>query len=199
MFRKKKSEASRKNWFYCSISCATTNKNHNKQKKYIDKKCKYCEKIKTYRDLIRNRNRIFCSVYCSLMFRNKFNNPLKNPIIAKKISKLKTGVKIKKHSIESRIRQSKRYSGNKSHFWKGGVSKVNLKIRSSVKYSIWRTSVFERDNYTCQKCFDNNGGNLNAHHIKPFSEYKNLRFCIDNGITLCKECHKKIHKKIINL
>ena len=57
----------------------------------------------------------------------------------------------------------------------------------------WRKAVFERDSYKCQKC-GKIGGKLNAHHIKPFSLYPDLRFDIDNGITLCKECHIELHK-----
>lgn len=65
--------------------------------------------------------------------------------------------------------------------------------RKTAKYSNWRTSVFERDDYTCQKC-GQVGGELNAHHIKHFSKYPKKRFDLNNGITLCLECHKEEHR-----
>lgn len=54
----------------------------------------------------------------------------------------------------------------------------------------WRRSVFERDNYTCKKC-GQRGGRLQAHHIKPYKEYLDLRYDINNGQTLCVDCHKR--------
>ncbi len=66
------------------------------------------------------------------------------------------------------------------------------KIRKSERYKEWRRKVFQRDGYTCRKC-GQTGGYLNAHHIKSFARYKKLRFRVDNGITLCKECHNKFH------
>ena len=66
-------------------------------------------------------------------------------------------------------------------------------IRNSVEYDLWREAVFSRDNWTCQKCIQR-GGILHAHHIFNFATHLDLRFAIDNGITLCKKCHKEFHK-----
>lgn len=70
--------------------------------------------------------------------------------------------------------------------------------RQNAYMKEWRLKVYERDDYTCQMCgMKSHAGNpvvLNAHHIKPFSKNKALRTNVDNGITLCEECHKKTYK-----
>lgn len=60
-------------------------------------------------------------------------------------------------------------------------------------YGIWRKSVYERDNYTCQCCGDNKGGNLHAHHLDSYNSSKDKRIDISNGITLCEICHISFH------
>lgn len=82
----------------------------------------------------------------------------------------------------------------KNHWnWKGTTA-INLSIRSSLEYKIWRKAVFERDSYTCIWCGLKSGNGktviLNADHIKPFAYFPELRFAIDNGRTLCIDCHK---------
>ena len=67
-------------------------------------------------------------------------------------------------------------------------------IRMSTANKNWRKAVFSRDNYTCQEC-GKRGVKINAHHIKPFAVYPELRFLVENGITLCKKCHIELHKK----
>jgi len=92
-----------------------------------------------------------------------------------------------------------RYSGKNNHFWKGGVTPKHRRLRSSVEYKQWRETVLERDNWHCQFCGIRQGWNkslkqqtiLDVDHIKPFCSYPELRFDIDNGRTLCRDCHKK--------
>jgi 5-methylcytosine-specific restriction endonuclease McrA len=90
----------------------------------------------------------------------------------------------------------------KHPMWKGGVSKIDKSIREMPEYKVWRTSCFERDNWTCQTC--HNRGYVTVHHIKSFSsilkqyEIKTTLMAVDcdelwdtkNGVTLCEECHK---------
>lgn len=80
--------------------------------------------------------------------------------------------------------------GEKNWNWKGGVSPINERLRKSKEYKLWRVAVFERDDYTCQEC-GIKGGELHADHIKPFAFYPQLRFAIDNGRTLCVNCHRQ--------
>lgn len=63
--------------------------------------------------------------------------------------------------------------------------------RHSKEANKWREDIFKRDNYTCVEC--GKQGRIQAHHIKPWADYPELRLDIDNGITLCIDCHVGKH------
>lgn len=100
-------------------------------------------------------------------------------------------------SLKCRLKMSKSHKkiAHKCHFWRGGITSLNLAIRNRVEYKQWREAVFTRDNWTCQECGARSKKNcyirIEAHHIKPFATFPELRFKIDNGKTLCKKCHDK--------
>ena len=119
----------------------------------------------------------FCSHKCSAEYKHKNNN---QPLC------LICGKKIKWESVYCRDC----YKNENHHWWKGGITPKNIEIRASKKYKKWREVVFERDNYTCQKC-KKKGMPIQAHHVKSFAKYPELRFVVSNGLTLCIKCHKK--------
>lgn len=70
----------------------------------------------------------------------------------------------------------------------------SIEGRRSIEYKKWRKSVFERDDYRCQVC-GARGVKVNAHHRKEYAFYPELRYEIDNGVTLCVPCHKAVHRR----
>lgn len=79
-------------------------------------------------------------------------------------------------------------SGEFHYNWQGGISSERDEFKASGEYQRWRKAVFERDNYTCQCCGKTNTY-LQAHHKYNYSTYLDLRLDINNGITLCEDCH----------
>lgn len=106
----------------------------------------------------------------------------------------------KVHSLESRAKISKsnkgKTAGSKHYNWKGG-KKIQDFVYNSFQYADWRKLVFLRDNYTCQICGSVNK-RLHAHHILPKCSFPERMFDLDNGKTLCVDCHKTTNSYGIN-
>lgn len=56
----------------------------------------------------------------------------------------------------------------------------------------WVNAVMSRDRATCQHCGITEV-ELHAHHIKSYLNHPELRFDVDNGLTLCYRCHWAVH------
>ncbi|MFY9225282.1 MAG: HNH endonuclease [Blastocatellia bacterium] len=120
-----------------------------------------------------------------------------------KMSEAKKGMRLRlgiKHTTETRQKISQKVRqvavrGTEHPAYKDGKLAERRGQRFSTEYKQWRYDVFIRDNFTCQTCGDDRGGNLVAHHIKPFADYPELRFDVSNGITLCETCHDSVHSK----
>jgi predicted restriction endonuclease len=135
-----------------------------------------------YENQVRDKNKIIEAAHQKIRDfgqPNKVGKPmswLHNPEVYKKVSLAKIGIRVPK------------LQSNNHWNWKGGVDKG---IWFTWEYKQWRKKVFQKDKFTCQNCGDKIGGNLEAHHIKPRFLFPELIFDINNGQTLCKDCHKK--------
>ena len=101
-------------------------------------------------------------------------------------NKGKTGLQQSKRkgtvSIETR--------GEKNPNWKGGASTKQHIIRTSNQYRSWKEQVLNRDGSVCKKC---EAITTTVHHLYSFRDYPELRFEVDNGVTICTTCHRKFH------
>mgnify|MGYP006296645991 CR=1 FL=1 len=115
----------------------------------------------------------------------------------------------------------RRYKDSSNHWnWKGGKSTLSENIRSLKESNEWKYNIYRRDDYMCQEC-GQKGGQLEAHHKKPFAkllqeflkEYDQFSpiedketlvrlaikwkpfWDVNNGETLCKDCHRGIKRK----
>lgn len=194
---------------FCSSPCQHKRNTANNTKEI---NCSFCDKkFRRRNSHIKKHN--FCSVSCQHRHKTLINTVLvKCAWCGNEFKKVKSQTHTVKNFCTRKCMgewQGKFTVGESSYNWQGGVSTINHRIRSAKKSIDWVKKVFKRDNFTCQKCGDKKGGNLNAHHIKHLSkiikEYNikdmaDILQCkelwnINNGITLCVNCHIKEHKK----
>ena len=140
----------------------------------VDIVCRYCGEIFNRQPSKADRQ------YCSRACCNK-----------SKVGTIVSAEARKNISLAARNRKPFTIPGNtgiKHWNWKGGNSSLRHREMNSGLYKRWRTSVFERDNYTCQTC-EQYGGTLHADHIERWADNEELRYDVDNGRTLCVACH----------
>lgn len=151
-------------------------KNHP-QYTSIEVKCSYCGKLYIIRKYKLNETeKHYCSRECK-------HNDLKG----------------KKHTEEYKEKMRDiTPKGKDSPHWKHNKTDEERLIgRATPQDHEWRTQVLKRDNYTCQHC-GKHGGDMNAHHLNGYHWDIEHRHDINNGITLCKKCHKSFHNKYGN-
>lgn len=162
-------------------------------------RCLVCNKEKYVAPChIKNKTK-FCSQKCHIDYQKATSHKLKclicNKVFHCAFSQYKQrnrktcSVQCKYKYITQRAEQ-KRLNNPES------LRNIDKSIRHSKRMVDWRKAVFERDNYICQKCKVRSKKGikviLEAHHIKQYALYPELRFEINNGQTLCKKCHKTI-------
>lgn len=127
-----------------------------------------------------------------------YEEGLSSSQIAIKLGLAKSSVSRRLKKIGLKLRNSSDYDKEKRYWlWKGEnyLDPLSRK-RNQLKHRKWSVSVRKRDDNKCRDCGIKHK-RLHAHHIISLKECINtyLEFDIENGITLCPQCHKNIHKK----
>lgn len=90
---------------------------------------------------------------------------------------------------ETRKRMSEAQRGDKSHNWNPDRSAVTHNRRNDGEYLQWRMRVYIRDGFRCRIANVDCDGRIEAHHILSWAEHVELRYEVNNGITLCHAHH----------
>ncbi|MDT1933929.1 HNH endonuclease signature motif containing protein [Staphylococcus aureus] len=72
------------------------------------------------------------------------------------------------------------------------------KFYHSTSWNQLRMKAYLRDNRECQHCKREGKAvkGQNVHHIKPIDQRPDLALDINNLITLCIDCHNKVHGRV---
>lgn len=109
----------------------------------------------------------------------------------------------KKHTLETRQRISAsrkgKASGDKNYQWINDRTKLKKysgsNERRSPIYKAWSREVRNRDSWKCRLKSSDCSGRLEVHHIFGWTAYPELRYLLNNGITLCHFHHPRVREE----
>lgn len=173
------------------------------RKPRIEKECQICKIQFTVYPC--DYKRKVCGLKCSgelTKLRPKILGRSPSEITRKKISEANIGKKAWNKGLKGYL------SGEKHHWFGRNCTGENNpaykydrsllkksgnaeKDRRSSAYVTWRTAVWKRDGYKCKIANKDCCGKIEAHHILPYREFEELRYQINNGITLCHFHHPR--------
>lgn len=194
----RKSQGLINNCLRCGKDIKTTKYRREKgHDKYCSRKCanppKFFTCLNCKKEFRRSpsSNAIYCSKQCCNLSSDRRENARKNMVLQMsdpvKRSRFLQG--IAKRTSDPSWRASK-------HFQKGALHpryKGNARNRyEDYEYKKWRKEVYQRDQYSCQRC-GAKGVALEAHHVQHWATHPELRYEVSNGISLCLLCHATVH------
>lgn len=132
----------------------------------------------------------------------------------------KNGMFGKQHSAATKQKMSKARTGKtgpNATAWKGGKLSIVCRVKGILHTRLnWYARVYQRDGWKCTECSSTK--RIDAHHKKPIvelvseltvgktfdSDESKIEWLVsqreiadpnlENGVTLCRVCHKKVHK-----
>ena len=196
--------ADRKGRKFCSNECRSLS-----QRKRIIIRCEQCGKvIQKQKCLYEKAEHHYCSLKCRSLWLSIHNSGANNKQYKRVIFKCEVCgeeaaqiesmyYRHKNHYCSAKcasIGQGIIYKRENHPNWNPNLTdEEREKGRHIEGYDDFIKQVLERDDYTCQ-ITGKRGGKLEVHHLNCFSDFKEGRTDMNNGITLSKEIHKLFHK-----
>jgi len=135
------------------------------------------------------KEKVFCSKKCmGISRKNDPNFALWNRGL----------VRSEEHKTKISLSRIGKITGEKHFAWIKNREEVSNRFKeslSSVEYKKWRQGVFLRDSFKCRMTNNDCNEKIESHHILNWKDYSELRYDINNGITLCGNHHPKGRKK----
>lgn len=161
--------------------------------KYFCRNCNFCN------EWYEGQGLLYCSYRCSRLakpiIKKGNDNPSKRQGVRDKISLAKKGIPPSTETIKAVINAHKGFLGKDARNGRWKEDRTTLKKtnrRGDPAYVEWRITVYRRDGFKCKLSSESCLGRLEAHHIKPWRNYPELRYEINNGITLCHAHHPSV-------
>ena len=99
------------------------------------------------------------------------------------------GYKTKPASEERKLKISITNSGENNYWWNPNREFLEENKHNDPVYKQWRKQVWLRDDFMCKISNFDCKGRIEAHHTLGWRSYPELRYKINNGITLCHAHH----------
>lgn len=114
--------------------------------------------------------------------------------------KMSLSHKGKKHSLEHNKKVGDSHRGEKSYnYIKDRTQLKKSDERRTTACREWRKNTYKRDIWKCKINNQDCDGKIESHHILNWIDYPELRYDINNGITLCHFHHPRGRKEEIRL
>lgn len=176
------------------VICGNEFITRNKNKKCCSEVCtsKYKSYISSFEKNpnYKGRTKMYKCEYCGKEFKgNNYKNSKRHYCSQKCKSKHQKEILIGKNNPNFGN------TGSKNPLWNPErTDEERSGIRAIPGYKKFVCDVIKRDNYTCQCCGKKIRGDGKIHHLDGYNWCKEKRTDINNGITLCNNCHENFHK-----
>ncbi len=173
---------------YCSVQCAAVSPERNQN---LSASLKQSEAVKAARAIYAPKAKATKNTpEYRTGARDRFRQQMKDPA---KRARWEEGIKRRSNNPQWRDAPWHQRGENNPNY--KGDRRARGTAMGRQEYRDWRKAVFMRDHYICQEC-GKHTDSLIAHHVKPWAGHPDLRYNVENGITLCEHCHDLKHGKV---